>query len=106
MPIDHDKRARMAWPLLALRAASRSPPCTYGEFCGEIGVHWRSAPCFLSVIRRYCGANELPPLQMLVVNSSTRLPGQGCAGAPRTHSEYQDVLRSIYAHQWSVDAPF
>lgn len=57
VPIDHLERARAAWPLLANRAVNGLLPYTYREICDEIGVHWRSAPCFLGVIRRHCNAN-------------------------------------------------
>lgn len=106
MPVDHLRRAQAAWPLLVGRAAHGMPPCTYREICDEIGVHWRSAPYFLGVIRRYCSAAGLPPLQVLVVNAVTRLPGQGCAGTPRTHSTHQAALREIYAYRWPTTAPF
>lgn len=106
MPIDHVQRARMAWPLLVGRAVHGLAPYTYREICDEIGVHWRGAPYFLGVIRRYCSANGLPPLQVLVVNAATRLPGQGCAGAPRTHLAHQDAMSAIYAHRWTIAPPF
>ncbi len=106
MPIDHFKRARAAWPLLVSRAVNGLPPYTYREICDEIGVHLRAAPYFLGVIRRYCSANGLPPLQVLVVNAATRLPGQGCAGAPTTHISQQDALGAIYAYHWLIAPPF
>jgi hypothetical protein len=82
------------------------PPYTYREICDKVGVHWRSAPHFLGVIRRYCSASGLPPLQVLVVNAATRLPGQGCTGTPQTHSAHQAALRDIYAYPWPNAAPF
>lgn len=106
VPIDHLERARAAWPLLANRAVNVLLPYTYREICDEIELHWRSAPYFLGVIRRYCSANGLPPLQVLVVNARTRLPGQGCAGAPRTYAAHQDALRAIYVYRWPITAPF
>jgi hypothetical protein len=106
MRIDHFRRARAAWPLLAGRALNGLPPYTYREICDEIGVHWRSAHHFLGIIRRHCSASGLPPLQVLVVNAATRLPGQGCAGVPRTRVAYEIALRAIYAHRWPIAAPF
>lgn len=50
MPIDHLRRAQVAWPLLVGRAVNGMSPCTYREVCDEIGVHWRSASHFLGVI--------------------------------------------------------
>lgn len=106
MQIDHVMRARVAWPLLVDRAVNRLPPYTYREICEEIGMHWRSAPYFLGIIRGYCSNNKLPPLQVLVVNAATRLPGQGCPGTPRTQSAQQDALKAIYAQRWPPAAPF
>jgi hypothetical protein len=104
--IDHFKRARAAWPYLIDRAVNGMSPYTYREICDEIGVHWRSAQHFLAIIRRHCSANGLPPLQVLVVNAATRLPGQGCAGTPRTLRAHQDAMRAVYAHRWPIAAPF
>jgi hypothetical protein len=106
MPIDHLGRARAAWPFLVGRTVNGRPPCTYREICDEIGVHWRSAPHFLGIIRRYCNARGLPPLQVLVVNAATRLPGQGCSGTPRTLPAYQAALPAIYAYRRPSAAPF
>lgn len=106
MRIDHFRRARMAWPLLVGRATNGLPPYTYREICDEIGVHWRSAQHFLGIIRTHCSASALPPLQVLVVNAATRLPGQGCAGVPTTRSGYEIALRAIYASKWPISAPF
>jgi hypothetical protein len=106
MPIDHLGRARAAWPLLVGRTVNGRPPCAYREICDEVGVHWRSAPYFLGIIRRYCNARGLPPLQVLVVNAATRLPGQGCSGTPRTVRDHQAALRAIYAYKWPRAAPF
>lgn len=106
VPIDHFNRARAAWPFLAARAANGLPPYTYREICDEIGVHWRSARYFLGAVQGHCRANGLPPLQVLAVNAATRLPGQGCTGAPKTHAAHQDALRAVYAHRWPIAAPF
>lgn len=106
MHIDHFRRARAAWPLLADRAVNGLPPYTYREICDKIDVHWRSAHHFLGIIRRHCSASGLPPLQVLVVNAVTRLPGHGCTGVPRTRSTYEIALRAIYAHRWPLDPPF
>lgn len=106
MRIDHFGRAREAWPLLAGRAVNGQPPYTYREICDEIGVHWRSAHHFLGIIRRHCSASGLPPLQVLVVNATTHLPGQGCTGVPGNRSAYEIALRAIYAYRWPIAAPF
>lgn len=106
MAIDHVQRARTVWPHLVARAANGLPPCSYGQICAEIGLHWRSARYFLGVIQRYCRANRLPPLQFLVVNAVSRLPGKGCASSPTTQAVHQNLLNEIYAHCWPIAAPF
>lgn len=106
MSIDHVQRARAAWPHLVKRAKHGLPPYSYREICAEINLHWRSARYFLGVIQKHCRANGLPPLQFLAVNAATRLPGQGCMSAPRTHLAQQSALRAIYAHPWPATAPF
>lgn len=106
MAIDHVQRARVAWPLLVDRAANGLPPCTYGQICAEIGLHWRSARYFLGAIQRHCRVNRLPPLQFLAVNAVSRLPGKGCVASPKTHAAHQSALGEIYAHRWPTAAPF
>lgn len=106
MNIDHFDRARAAWPLLVNRSNQRLPPYTYREICTELRVHWRNARHFLLVIREHCSQNALPPLQALVVNAATRLPGAGCVGSPTTHAELQETLIAIYEHRWPTVAPF
>ncbi len=106
MTIDHIERARTAWPHLVRRASGNLPPYTYKEISAEIGLHWRAARYFLSVIQRHCRANGLPPLQFLAVNATSRLPSPGCAGSPRTDGAQQATLRTIYAYQWPAEVPF
>ncbi len=106
MTIDHIERARTAWPHLVRRASGNLPPYTYKEISVEIGLHWRAARYFLSVIQRHCRANGLPSLQFLAVNAVSRLPGRGCVGSPRTDAAQQEALRAIYAYSWPLKAPF
>jgi len=105
MPIDHFSRAKKAWPLLIRRARQKGPPYTYGELCVELGLHHRAAGWFLGVIQNYCKHNKLPPLQALVVNKKTRLPGCGYVGSPRTQKQHSRALDKVYKEKWSSRAP-
>lgn len=106
MTVDHVARARKAWPHL-VRLAPKMSPCTYGEISEKIGVHWRAAAHFLSVIQEHCRNEDLPPLQALVVNKASRLPGSGYVGSSRTHAAHQRALRKIGEYRrWPPKAPF
>ena len=58
-------------------------PLTYGELCMRLGLHHRAAAWMLALIQDWCSRERLPPLQALVVNARTRLPGSGARGAGR-----------------------
>lgn len=105
MPIDHVARARKAWPLLAKRANAKGAPFTYGGLCSQLRLHHRAAGWFLGVIQAYCEEKELPPLQALVVNQKTRLPGSGYIGSRRTAADHQRALDTIYEKKWDVEPP-
>ena len=96
MSIDHVVRARRAWTLLTGLARTRAEPLTYGEICARLRLHHRAAAWFLGVIQDYCKANRLPPLQALVVNSRTRLPGLGSTGSGRSAAQHRRALERVY----------
>lgn len=103
--IDQAARAKRAWPYLAMRANKRGEPFTYKELCEKLGLHHRAAGHFLGVIQEYCNANKLPPLQALVVNKSTRLPGSGYIGSPRTKASHKKALKKVHAMKWATKPP-
>lgn len=105
MAIDHQARARKAWPIL-VRAASTRSPMTYAELGSKIGVHYRAAQYLLGVIQVYCAKNKLPPLQALAVNRQTGLPGSGYYGSGRTHAAHQRALDDVCRKKWPATAPF
>jgi putative restriction endonuclease len=70
------ERAYRAWPILT-RCAKKNEPITYGQLALEIGVHHRAISFVLGIIQDYCLKQELPPLTILVVNASTKKPGDG-----------------------------
>lgn len=106
MAIDHEARARKAWPYLVARASKAQPPFSYGELSAKLGFHHRAAQWFLGVIQTQCRAQRLPPLQSLVVNCKTRLPGSGYYGSQRTHAAHARALALVYSEKWSKKAPF
>jgi len=100
MAIDHFSRAKKAWPILVKRAQTTCEPFTYKEISNQIGLHHRSARWFLSEVQEFCSENNLPPLQALVVNKKTRLPGDGYYGSEITHKHHQKVLKKVSKEDW------
>jgi hypothetical protein len=105
MRIDHVSRAEKAWPLLVRRANENGPVYTYGELCAELGLHPRSAGWLLGVIQSYCKRNKLPPLQALVVNKKTKLPGTGYVGSPRSRAAHNRAVSMVFKAKWSLSPP-
>ncbi len=105
MPVDHEERARRAWPHLVRLARSGGEPFSYGELCAKLGdVHHRAAGRFLGVIQKYCAVNKLSALQALAVNRRTRVPGAGYCGVQGRRAHAKEVER-VRAHKWPVRAP-
>lgn len=105
MEIDHVARARKAWPLLARHAMAKKDPMTYGELCSKLGLHHRAAQWFLGVIQTHCDKAGLPPLQALVVNKRSRLPGKGYTGSARDYAKHREAVKKVHSRQWSTSAP-
>ncbi len=107
MKIDHKKRARKAWKILTKCAKEGDEPFTYGSLCEKMGLHHRAAGHFLGVIQTFCAENKLPPLQGLVVNKKTRIPGCGYLGSKRTLESHKLAIKKVYAKDWSkIDPDF
>lgn len=106
MALDHETRARRAWPLLVALAKQRREPLTYAELCARLGLHHRAAACILDLVQDWCSRNRLPPLQALVVNARTRLPGSGAKGAGKDERQHRRALERVYRHaDWPTRAP-
>ncbi|MER8626344.1 hypothetical protein [Mesorhizobium sp. M1143] len=74
-------------------AAHRRETLTYAGLAQLLG--YAGAGVFaqtLDLILRWCAANELPPLTVLVVNSETGLPGAGFQTADDLHSAREEVF--------------
>ncbi len=100
MAIDHFARAKKAWPLLVERAQTTCVPFTYKEISNQIGLHHRAAQWFLSEIQEFCHEKDLAPLQALVVNKKTRLPGDGYDGSAITPKAHQKALKKVKKEKW------
>ena len=102
---DHTERARQAWPILVQVAANRGR-ISYGQLCGPLGLHPRSASYFLSVIHNHCQARGWPPLVALAVNQQNAIPGAGYNAGPRAGKGYRETLEDVYTRDWPTTAPF
>lgn len=70
-------RALQCWQILVSKASTNSI-MTYGELADMMGyADARPLSRILGHILFYCQQNELPPLNSLVVNQETGLPGEG-----------------------------
>jgi len=76
-PTKAPERASQIWQILVHKAADRET-VTYGEVADLMGIGSpRGLGAFLDYIKRYCSANRLPPLHVLVVSKATGAPGKG-----------------------------
>lgn len=73
--VDQIERASKAWPVL-IEAATSNKYLSYKDLGNAIGIHHRAVRFVLGVIQNYCLFEKLPPLTILVINSSG-LPGSG-----------------------------
>jgi hypothetical protein len=99
MPLDHQARAIRAWPVLVALARKRGEPMSYGELCARLRLHHRAAAPLLNLIQDFCARERLPPLQALVVNARTRLPGAGSSGSGSTAASHRRALERVYRHE-------
>ncbi len=103
MSVNQVERACRAWPILTKRAKTRST-ITYGELGEALGVHHRAIRYVLGVIQDYCLEEKLPPLTILIVNSSG-MPGTGFIAFDLEN--FEEGLEKVYDFDWSgLDNPF
>jgi len=96
----------MAYLELIRIVYSKGDLITYGELCGQLGLHHRSAAWFLGVIQYQMEDLEMPPLQALVVSKKFKVPGKGYLATGRSPSEHSKAVRSVLAYNWPSTAPF
>ena len=106
--IDHEARARLAWPHLVKRARAGGIPFTYSQIAARIGVHHRATIWFLGVIQSHLKRKGEPALQALAVYAKTGLPGGGYHGSAIIPEAHKRELQRVYAfaEKWPLVAPF
>lgn len=90
------ERATQIWQVL-VGAAHHRQLLTYQILAGLIGIgpEGKGAGVLaqtLGLIMRYCEANGLPPLTVLVVNKETGQPGKGLRTVQELHTDRERVF--------------
>lgn len=99
MAINQEERAYRTWPILT-ELASRKSTISYGELGKVIGVYHRAIRFILKPIQNYCIEANLPPLTILVVNSSGR-PGDGFIA--HDHDDFEHGLNTVCGKNWAEE---
>lgn len=97
--------ARKALPYL-IDYAKKQKTVTYKELGKDIGKHHRAVPHLLGYIRdEICTHNGLPLLNVIVVNASTRIPGDsfikhGTKGwsESRKRTKFEELLSEVFTY--------
>ena len=105
-PVDQYERAGRAWPILTECVRNRNS-ITYGQLSERMGIHPRVCRFFLGLIQDHCLTNKLPPLQSLVVNKRTCLPGSGYMATPRDYRRIEEAQNRVFDYDWDgIRNPF
>lgn len=96
MSVNQIERAYRAWPALISTAKNRET-ITYGQLAHTLGIHHRAVRFVLSVIQDYCLETQLPPLTILIVNSSG-LPGAGFIA--HDLNDFDEGLKKVWNFRW------
>lgn len=103
MAVNQVERAFRAWPVL-IGVAKQRGTITYGELGAAIGIHHRAIRYVLGVIQDYCLEEKLPPLTILIINSSGR-PGTGFIAYNLQY--FESGLEKVWGFDWdSIENPF
>ena len=103
MAVNQIERAFKAWPVLISVAMNRATT-TYGKLGEALGIHHRVIHYVLGVIQDYCLEEKLPPLTILIVNSSGK-PGTGFIAYNLRH--FEQGLEEVWKFDWhSIPNPF
>ena len=103
MAVDQEERAQKAWIKLVDLAKSHKS-CSYKELGDFIGIHHRPVRYPLDLIQKYCMINKLPPITILVINSSGK-PGPGFIAAKE--NEYTEKQNEVFSFNWDeIENPF
>ena len=96
MVINQIERAYKAWPILAQRAKA-GKTITYKELGDAIGIHHRAIRFVLGVIQDYCLAENIPPLTILIINSTGK-PGNGFIAY--NLKNFREGLQEVFNFNW------
>lgn len=102
-------QAQRIWLILAGHVSGRDTPrsreartITYGELALRMGYADTRAGHMLSrqlgIVGHYCLMNDLPALNAIVVNATTKEPGGDVVLTPGR--SFRDELRAIYQQDW------
>jgi hypothetical protein len=89
------ERALQLWPMLVAAAHDRRL-LTYGLVAEQIGMPPVALGTPLGILMRYCAANDLPPLTVVVVNKESGLPGEGLT----TLTDLPSQREHVFEHGW------
>lgn len=93
-------RARQIWHVLVAQAYNRQT-ITYNQLAKLIGFKGAGTMGqMLGCIWMFCDRNNLPRLNLLVVNSVTGVPGLGAEVADRDASFLPAAHAAIYSTNW------
>ena len=96
-----------AFQILA-KISAESSTITYGELGKRIGIHHRPVPGALGVIWDWCDGREYPPLNALVVNKKTGMPGGAFAPGGRSlrRDRWLKIVKEVHQFKWDkVEGP-
>jgi putative restriction endonuclease len=96
MPVSQEYRAFLGWNFLTKKALAHNIS-TYSELAVFVGVHPRVTRFFLALIQDYCLNRNLPPLTILVVNT-TGHPGPGFIAWDI--NQFEAGKQSVFDYNW------
>ncbi|GHT80139.1 hypothetical protein FACS1894130_10820 [Spirochaetia bacterium] len=101
--INFVEKAKNIW-LYLIECSNNKQLYSYKDIGNRVELHWRMVGRALEPIQKYCLDNNLPPLTILVVNSSKK-PGVGFIAAKS--DEIDQKTKEVYNFDWSkIDNPF
>ena len=104
MSINHYERAYLMWNTL-IECAAKGEVLSYKKIFELTNIHWRVQKIPLEYIQQYCMEERLPPLTILAVNNSSRLPGSGFIAC--SPEETKTETQKVFDYDWkSQDNPF
>lgn len=89
------ERASQLWPLLALAATNRQI-LTYSQVSRLTGIPRPALGGFLDPIAKFCEDRKIPPLTVLVVSKSSKIPGTGFTSA----ADIPKAQADVFAYDW------